>query len=386
MKPRLLFTAFDVVPAPKGASVRIQQTLKALSQNFDVQAVLLGEPGYESQAHLEGVLVERLIAPGTHFLEKTMLFADMVLQKVQDWQPEYIQFRSLWDGFALAQRKALFPRCPTLIYELHGLPEYELEHHYSFLPKSILEKIKEQQAVTLQAADYFICPSAQHITYLQTQGISQDKVFRVGNGVDLQRFQPNPEKEEPGKILYIGTLAPWQGLDTLIEALSLLKSYARLQVVGKGNPRWQRDLITKAYQLGVSHAFEILNPLSHEAMPAVLQSAEVVVAPLDDSHRNCVQGCDPIKIFEYMACGKAIVATNLPVINAILSDQKNALLFEVTNAQNLAEKIDLLLQDQVLRQSLGAEARATAQEKYAWEEMHLRLNQVYDRIIQVQTV
>lgn len=386
MRPRLLFTAFDVVPAPKGASVRIQHTLKALSQRFEVHAVLLGEPGYEEQIHFDGVLVERLVAPATHFLEKTKLFADKVLQKVQDWQPEFIQFRSLWDGFALAQRKAFLPQGPTLIYELHGLPEYELEHHYSFLPESILEKIKQQQVLTLQAADYFICPSEQHINHLQAQGISPDKVFRVGNGVDLQRFQPDPQQEEPGKVLYIGTLAPWQGLETLIEALPLLKSYARVQVVGKGNPRWQRDLITKAYQLGVSHAFEILNPLSHEAMPALLQTAEVVVAPLDDSHRNCVQGCDPIKIFEYMACGKAILASDLPVINAILNDQKNALLFGVNDAQSLAEKMDLLLQNQTLRQTLGEQARKTAQEKYSWEQMHLRLNQVYQTITQVQRV
>ena len=58
MKPRLLFTAFDVVPAPKGASVRIQETLKALSVDFDVCAILLGEPGYISLEKQESLQIE----------------------------------------------------------------------------------------------------------------------------------------------------------------------------------------------------------------------------------------------------------------------------------------------------------------------------------------
>ena len=71
---KLLYSAFDVVPAPKGASVRIQETLKALAVDFEVQAFLLGEPGYLSSEEHLGVQVERLIAPEPPFLEKTVLF------------------------------------------------------------------------------------------------------------------------------------------------------------------------------------------------------------------------------------------------------------------------------------------------------------------------
>ena len=74
MKKRLLYTAFDVVPAPKGASVRIQKMLEALGQEFDVLALVLGEPGMPDEESWGTVRVRRLIAPESHFLEKTVQF------------------------------------------------------------------------------------------------------------------------------------------------------------------------------------------------------------------------------------------------------------------------------------------------------------------------
>lgn len=159
-----------------------------LSERFEVKALLLGEPGQATHESWGKVQVEKLIAPESAFWEKTIHFAEWVLQEALAWQPEVIQFRSLWDGFVLSQYRQQFPQNWQLVYELHGLPEIELEHHFPDLPAQVHEKIRRQQALLLPQADFRLCPSQVHRAYLIQQGIPADKIGVVGNGADPDLF------------------------------------------------------------------------------------------------------------------------------------------------------------------------------------------------------
>ncbi|MBT9545122.1 MAG: glycosyltransferase family 4 protein [Candidatus Sericytochromatia bacterium] len=375
--PRLLYTAFDVVPAPKGASLRIQNMLAALSERFEVKALLLGEPGQSPQERWGKVQVEKLIAPESAFLEKTIHFAEWVLQEALAWQPAVIQFRSLWDGFVLSQYRQQFPQAWQLVYELHGLPEIELEHHFPDLPAQVHEKIRKQQALLLPQADFWLCPSQVHQAYLIQQGIPADKIGVVGNGADPDLFHTAvtaPPQDKP-LIIYLGTLAPWQGLETLLEACQHLLSSFQLRLVGKGNPRWQQNLLAKSYQLGLTASVEIVDPLPHSYMPQVLAPAQIAVAPLSNNERNQIQGCNPIKIFEYMAAGKAIVAPDLPVVREILTHQETGWLYAPEEDGALRAALEYLLQHPEERTRLGQAAREKLLSSYTWQH---RQTQVLD--------
>lgn len=374
--PRLLYTAFDVVPAPKGASLRIQQILSALSERFEVKALLLGEPDHPSHTQWGKVHVEKLIAPESSFLEKTIHFAEWVLQEALAWQPAVIQFRSLWDGFVLSQYRLQFPQKWQLVYELHGLPEIELEHHFPDLPAEVHAKICRQQALLLPQADLWLCPSLVHQTYLTQQGIPAEKIGVVGNGADPAAFQltaPTEPADEKPLIVYLGTLAPWQGLETLLEACQQLLSPFQLRLVGKGNARWQQNLLAKTYQLGLTASVEIVDPLPHSYMPQLLAPAQIAVAPLSNTERNQIQGCNPIKIFEYMAAGKAIVAPDLPVVREILSHQETAWLYAPDDSTALAKALEYLLQAPQERTRLGQAAREKFSSNYTWQHRQTQL-------------
>lgn len=374
--PRLLYTAFDVVPAPKGASLRIQNILSALSERFEVKALLLGEPGQPAQENWGAVKVEKLIAPESSFLEKTVHFAEWVLQEALAWQPEVIQFRSLWDGFVLSQYRLQFPQAWQLVYELHGLPEIELEDHFPDLPAQIHEKIVRQQALLLPLADFWLCPSQVHQAYLIQQGIPADKIGVVGNGADPALFCPTPApSQEKPLIVYLGTLAPWQGLENLLEACQQLLSPFQLRLIGKGNARWQQNLLAKSYQLGLTASVEMIDPLPHSYMPQVLAPAQIAVAPLSNNQRNQIQGCNPIKIFEYMAAGKAILAPDLPVVREILSHQETGWLYAPEENGALTAALEYLLQHPQERARLGQNARAKLLSSYTWQH---RQTQVLD--------
>ncbi len=379
--PRLLYTAFDVVPAPKGASLRIQNMLAALSERFEVKALLLGEPGQANQEKWGKVQVEKLIAPESAFLEKTIHFAEWVLQEALAWQPEVIQFRSLWDGFVLSQYRQQFPQPWQLVYELHGLPEIELEHHFPDLPAQVHEKIRKQQAMLLPQADFWLCPSHVHQAYLIQQGIPTGKIGVVGNGADPDLFSPaltalpHSLPDDKPLILYLGTLAPWQGLENLLEACQHLLSPFQLRLIGKGNARWQQNLLAKTYQLGLTASVEIVDPLPHSYMPQVLAPADIAVAPLSNNERNQIQGCNPIKIYEYMAAGKAIIAPDLPVVREILTHQETGWLYAPEENRALTAALEYLLQHPEERARLGQNARAKMLSSYTWQH---RKTQVLD--------
>lgn len=369
---KILYTAFDVVPAPKGASVRIQHMLRHLAglKNTQVKAIVLGEPGFPAtEVTPEGVIIERLIVPSGSFLERSVAFAEAVIATCMTFQPDVVQYRSLWDAFPLLRWRDQQQRAFKAVYELHGLPEYELEHHFENLSEDLLQKVRAQQAEVLNKSDIILCPSAVHLRNLRARGIAKEKCLQVPNGVDTEHFTPpqtQPSPAEITRLVYVGTLAPWQGLEHLLEALALLPTPFQLQLVGKGQRRWVRDLLTRAFQLHLSHTLDMVGPVPYAMVPAFIQGADIALAPLDTSKRNCVQGCMPLKILEYMACGRAIVASDIAVNRALLTHEHNALLYPAENAEALAKTLERLVQDPELRTRLGTQANQDAQRHYAW--------------------
>lgn len=378
---RLLYTAFDVVPAPKGAAVRIGNMLAALAPIADVRGIFLGELGDDTPGTVSGVPVDRLCAPHLPFLERAVTFAEQVVATVRDWQPDVVQVRSLWDGYPLARLRAAGTLNFRLVYELHGLPQFELEHHFPDLPPALLDKIAAQQVYLLAQADALICPSATHRDWLLAQGIPVERITVIRNGADTERWVPAPEVLEfdVPKLIYVGTLAPWQGLETLLEALHGVTTPFQALLIGKGNPRWVSDLITRSYQLGLSHAVEISAPLSPTLMPTLIGEAAIAVAPLDNSERNRIQGCNPIKIYEYMACGKPVVAPDLPVIREILTPEVDSLLYPAGDVDALRGQLQRLLADADLRARLGQAGRTKVVAEGQWRHAQERLQAFYQQ-------
>lgn len=385
---RILYTAFDVVPAPKGASVRIQQMLKHLAQleNTEVKAIVLGEPGFPSQEVTpEGVTIERITAPNLSFLARSVAFAEAVIAACIAFQPDIVQYRSLWDAFPLLRWRKHHQLSFTTLYELHGLPEYELTHHFENLSEALLEKVRAQQTEVLSLSDFILCPSKVHLAYLQQRNIAAHKCLQVPNGVDAQHFSPplpkalalNTSPNPVLQLVYVGTLAPWQGLEHLLEALALLPIPFQLQLVGKGQRRWVRDLLTRAFQLHLSHNIDMVGPVSYDSVPSFIQAADIALAPLDTSERNCIQGCMPLKILEYMACGRAIIASDIPVNRALLSHGHNALLYPAEDTRALANTLEQLAHDQGLRTRLGQQALQDARQHHAWQTGFQAISDLY---------
>ena len=181
-------------------------------------------------------------------------------------------------------------------------------------------------------------------------------------------------------IGFAGSMYPWQGLNILIEAFEkVCNKNIYLMIIGKDVDKEYRSM-NKLKELANSidtKKIIFTGSIPYEEMPKYLSSCDILACPTIESFNGEFHG-SPTKLFEYMAMGKGIIASNLAQIGEILEDNKNAILIEPGNKKQLAEVILKLTSDEKLREMLGKNARKKAIEKYTWGE---NIKRISDKII-----
>jgi glycosyltransferase involved in cell wall biosynthesis len=223
--------------------------------------------------------------------------------------------------------------------------------------------------------------------YITSLGISPEWVTVIPNGVDTARFSPHPAPPDQVPLLcYIGTLAGWQGLDTLLEAMPLVlgEHPVRLNIVGKGRKEQRKSLQKRIRKMGLAEWVSLEGSVSHNTIPQMINQAHLCLAPLSFNDRNVTQGCCPIKVLEYLACGKPLVAANLPVVRELVCDGEEALLFTPDDPADLARCILTLLNDPPLAQRLAEAGCQRVRREFTWEIAQQKLLGVYERLLEAE--
>ncbi|HUB12092.1 MAG TPA: glycosyltransferase [Acetobacteraceae bacterium] len=195
-------------------------------------------------------------------------------------------------------------------------------------------------------------------------GVSATRISVVPNGIDPARFAALPQRAptaEPVVLGFVGFVRAWHGLDTVIAAMAEDHDGPPLRLVVVGDGPVRAELEQQAAALGLRErvAFTGLQP--HEAIPALVAEFDIALQPLVVSYAS------PLKLFEYMAAARAIVAPDQPNIREVLRDGETAVLFLPTEPGAMWRAIRRLAGDAALRQRLGAAARAEiARRDYTW--------------------
>lgn len=208
-------------------------------------------------------------------------------------------------------------------------------------------------------------------------GAEPDRVRIAPCGVDLQRFKPRDMEQAraaldlpppPHRILLlVGRIEPLKGIDALIEAVALLREQGAfgaddltaLVIGGHGEherQRWnaeQRRLHALRVERGVEAQVRFLGAQSHDRLPLFYAAADVVTMP---SHYESFG----MAALEGMACGRPVVATEAGGPTFTIEDGESGLLTPPDDPGALAARLALLLDDDVLRESLGESARERA--------------------------
>jgi glycosyltransferase involved in cell wall biosynthesis len=201
-------------------------------------------------------------------------------------------------------------------------------------------------------------------------GISEDKVLVLPNGISAHNaghparsaFIAHPAA---GFLLgFVGWMVEWHRLDFVIEALAAPEfSAVELVIIGEGP--LQSTLAAQAGTQGVRVRF--VGALPHAEIPAALREMDACVVPHSNEYRS------PIKLFEYMAQERPILAPRTEPIETVLTHGVDGLLFTPLDVESFRGELRKLLVSNGLRESIGKAARRTVEEKYTWERNALRI-------------
>lgn len=383
---RVLYTAFDIVPSPKGASTHILHNIRGLvNSQLDVQLITPNDGLLPAEDEIEGARVTRISQDLTqNFLARAVHFGKMVHAHLATAQYDVVHYRNVWDGIHIAQNKKRFGY--KTLFEVNGLPSVELKYHYPGLDSGLLAKIKEQEIATLHLSDAIICPSNVTRDYIASLGLSRKLITVIPNGVSPSDFSASPLPAREGRILtllYIGTLADWQGLEVVIKALpKILETQpVQLRIVGRGRSRQRKVLSKHIRKLGVEGSVFVQSAVPHHEVPALIAESDICIAPLGLNDRNVTQGACPIKVLEYMASSRPLIASNMPIVRELVREDVDGLLFSPNDPDDLARKVLMLLSDWELSKRLADSATTRALTKFTWHESQKKLVKVYEKLL-----
>lgn len=357
----------------KGSSVHVRSVLAALARRgVEIElfaARLDGHPGPETPLRV----VHRLPRPpkgDQAARESASRAANADLTAALEDRPPFD---------AVYERQSLWSWAGMEHAERHGVPGL-LEVNAPLVDEQIAHRglsdesaARRTTARALRAASAVLAVSEELAGRLSAEHDLRGRLHVVPNGVDPDRFEaPARPPGHPFTVGFVGTLKPWHGLPTLVDAFATLRERhpdARLLVVGDGPERdgLERDVARR----GLGGAVELVGAVDTAAIPSLLARMDVGTVPYGGG-----PGCyfSPLKLFEYMAAGLAVAASDTGQVSTVIEHGRTGLLCPPGDPEALAGALCTLAGDGPLRDRLGRAAREQAVRRHGW-------NTVADRIL-----
>lgn len=246
-------------------------------------------------------------------------------------------------------------------------PSWEEEQQYGVGLKQAAREIHKQ--VTTQAR-LLIAVNKTLRQHLIEDGQPPEKVIIVENGIDERTFRPDldgaPIRARYGippeaiVIGFVGSFQPYHRVDLLLRAFAQISDpRARLLLVGQGIT--SADSQALAARLGISARTTFTGSLPYDQVANYLAASDITIMPATNDYGN------PMKVYEYMAMGKVVVAPDQPTITEIATHDQDAYLFAREDVAAMTAALKTLIADSALRERLGAQGRTLAA-KHTWRK------------------
>jgi glycosyltransferase involved in cell wall biosynthesis len=200
----------------------------------------------------------------------------------------------------------------------------------------------------------------------QIYRVPEHKAHLLPNGVDLELFRHYKDaKKDLGLdgfvVGYVGVLREWVDLSTVFEALQSLNREITMLVVGKEG-RFEETL-RLAKKIGVADRVRFTGGVHYAEVPHYMSAMDVCVIPFAPS--DVTQSALPLKLFEYMACERPVIAAELAGIKAAVGNT----ISYASDSAGYVESIRVLYEDRELRKSVGSKGRRLVETSYDWAQI-----------------
>lgn len=377
----------------KGCSIHVQEMLRALLRRGATIDLFAARPGGESSAEMACVRIHELQGfqhPADPHDMEPLHRANAGLRRALERGGPYdlvYERYSLWSHAAMQYARSA--GVPGVLEVNAPLIEEQARYRKLHAPE-VAHRIAARvfgDAAVLSAV------SSQVADYLRRFPSARGRIHVIHNGVDSDRFSQIAVSDAatgPGRLMddrpadfaigrrvftvgFVGSLKPWHGLSTLVEAFARLYRIhpdIRLLIVGDGPERENIIAQLAAEGSDVLAAVDMTGVVPPSDVPAWLSRMDVAAAPypvFSDFYFS------PLKIFEYMAAGLPVISSRVGDLPGIVRDGVNGILCAPGDAVALAAALDRLRGDPALCRRLGQSARVTVLRRHTWDEVAHRI-------------
>ncbi len=382
---RLIIVHQDPLPSPNPESLQVIHTASALAKSAEVRlltskGVNTAPSDYYNLTMRENLHIHFLKALRINFhalriswnLPFYIASLIAILWMAKKHKVDVLLIRNLKLGHFLLKWRS-FLKLPSIIFETHEIFALSFQDEIKIKGKNPgkEKKLLRRESYVYENADGLICITQHLADMIKDRFKTKGRILVAPDGVDPEQCN----KKESGAInshdikkrktlLYLGSLHHWKGMEILISAMQYLPD-ASLLIAG-GNIESIRNYQSLAKKLGVDTRVQFEGFVPPGKRFGYISRADICVLPLKSMSISSYF-TSPLKLFEYMAAGKPIVASDLPAIREVLSNRVNSILVPPDNPEKLAEGIRILLENPSLCEKIAGQAFLDAQ-KYTWDK------------------
>lgn len=357
---RIAYVCLDpgiAVFGTKGASVHIQEVVRELRTKGHEVRLYTTRVGKQIPPDLADLEVSEFPVVTSTDTEREiaqrLASAAVALQIMADGADLIYERYSLFSTAGAEAAEEL--GCPWVL-EVNAPLIDEQRRHRVLIDEQAARQALQQQVASATAT---ICVSDPVRDWVRAE-TGTSSAHTVPNGVSVSRIQPQPETSGAPVVTFVGTLKPWHGVSDLLTAATLAKQPWQVRIIGDGPQRAALEL--QARELGLEVDFR--GAVAPQDMPEHLSGSAIGVAPYPDLGSHDEQYFSPLKVYEYLAAGLAVVASAVGQLPEILNDLGT--LVPPSDPAALAEAIDALAADPQRRAELGARGRQQAEQQHSW--------------------
>lgn len=343
---------------------------------------VVGEVDYH---HL---LTGRQIEKKNPMFDYTERYMDALLPLARSERPAILHGASNhWNGLAaIKTARTLGIRS---VYEVRGLwevtrgsrdPEWGRSDQYRYIAR--------MEADTARGADRVLAITGALKAELIDRGVDEETITLVPNGVDTERFVPIPRDQalaaqlgvtDKTVIGYVGTIADYEGLGLLLTAArELRRTREDFHVLIVGDGAVLEELQAQVEADGLTDVVTFAGRVPHEEVERYYSIIDI--SPFPRLPLPVCEMVSPLKPFEAMAMGKAVVASDVAALAEIVTPGQNGLLHEKGSAESLMEQLGTLLDQPELAGRLGGQSRQWVVEHRDWRQLARRIAAVYEEL------
>lgn len=382
---RILLLALDVNMCGRtGDSIHVRELAASLSKVGN-SVTLIGHAPKDSLDQVPSLFEGMDVSVHIPHKRSDVATLRFCSQLVKEFKPEVIYERRY--SPKLGAGLSMLHKLP-LVVEINGLVEEEMEilgHAQDARKVSGKARKSLRKRFFTRASKVVAVTEGIRKGLHRLYGIPLNRMTVVHNGANTDLFRPMNKDScrkqlglDPNRtyLCFVGSLVSWQGVDGIIRAIPKVGEtipQVNLLIVGEGAQR--EELERLAQDLRLSDSVHFVGNVPYEEVPLYINSSDICLAP----KIALSSGYSPLKLYEYMACARPVVASRVPGFEIL--EEGAGLLFDPGDVEDLSSKIVTMISDREKMDSMGAKGREIVEKEYSWIAVAKRISGVLEEVV-----